>query len=71
MSSVRQKFSMVNIGTLSCVSQVLDNEDHRLNHYPIWNDPDEMEIRDDLDFNLIYSPDINVIRPIVKEINRL
>ena len=31
----------------------------------------EMEIRDDIDFDLIYSADIAVIRPIVKEINRL
>ena len=61
-------------GTMSPTCQtceVLDNEDHRLNHCPKWNTPDEMESRNIIDFNLVYSPDIEVIRPILKEINRL
>ena len=61
-------------GTMNPTCQtcdVLDNEYHRLNCCPIWNTPDEIEMKDDIDFNLIYSPDINVIRPIIKEIDRL
>ena len=50
---------------------VLDNEDHRLNYCPKWNTPDEIETREYVDFNLIHSSDINVIRPIIQEINRL
>ena len=50
---------------------VLDDESHRLNYCPKWNDPDDIETRDLIDFDAIYSSDIETIRPIIREINRL
>ena len=46
---------------------VLDDESHRLNYCPKWNDPADIETSDHIDFNAIYSSDIETIRPIIRD----
>ena len=61
-------------GTMKSTCQtcnVMDDEKHRLNICPLWNDPDDIETRALIDFDVIHSPDIEKIRPMLKEIGRL
>ena len=61
-------------GTMKSTCQtcnVMDDEKHRLNICPLWNDPDDIEMRALIDFDVIHSPDIEKIRPMLKEIGRL
>ena len=48
-----------------------DDESHRLNHCPKWRTSNLYDHQEKVDFNDIYSPDINVLRILIAHIQRI
>ena len=49
----------------------VDDENHRINHCPKWKESNLVESDKKIDFSLIYSNDIDVIRSIILPIERV
>ena len=46
-----------------------DDENHRMNKCPKWREHNFYDDEEKIDFNLVYSHDIDVLRYIIKKIN--
>ena len=50
---------------------VIDDESHRLNDCPKWNQNENQDLREQIDFNEIYSSEIEIIRPLLSKITTM
>ena len=50
---------------------VIDDENHRLNNCPIYKSVNYFDTQCKVDFNEVFSTNINVLRPLVKQIGKV
>ena len=59
------------MNSICSVCSVLDDESHRFNVCPKWNQDVNQQSRVNINFDEIYSPDIEVIRPLLTKISSM